>query len=201
MTQNFQELTKNSFSFDPEELVWPETEETWDADEILSQNGMFKFSKIKQQLNMTTSDLTKASKEAKKAGINSYEAYGFGKPKGSQYIVKMSKFRKFYEDYIKQKNIPTNIDLKQVQSVPKTVADANDLMNLNGYFYLKEVCHFSPFRENEDVVKHTTKNQENQEYAKNVNGCWYDETKREYFINMELFVPWFFKSVWVTCSH
>ena len=189
--------TSNVFSFDEEELHWPEIKDDWADSDILNQNGMFKFSKIKNKLSLNTSDLTKVSRDAQKEGLSTYQLYGFGKPKGSQYIVKMSKFRKFYEEYMKKKNTPTNVNLKEVKKIPGDITNANDLINLTGFYYFKDICRFSPFRENEDVVKHSTKDQESQEYAKNHNGCWYDETKREFFINMELFIPWFFKSVWM----
>ncbi|CAM2065948.1 hypothetical protein SCOR_11250 [Sulfidibacter corallicola] len=188
---------KPELSFDTEEMTWPDVEDSWTEEDLLVQTGMFKFSKIKDKLSLSTADLTKISRDALRNNINTYESYGFGKPKGSQYIVRMSLFRNFYSDYTSRKNLPTNIDLDQVQSIPTAIHNANSLIELDGYFYLKEVCAYSPFKESEEVIKNSVRSQENQEEAKNTNGCWYDETKREYFVDMQLFVPWFFGSVWV----
>ena len=197
MTREPMITSEESFAFDTEELRWPDVKSSWNAEDLLKQRGMFKFSKIKEKLDLTTADLTKVSRDAQKKGINTYEVYGFGKPKGSQYIVKMSVFREFIREYMRRKNHPTNMDLSKVKKIPKHINDANELIEMPGYYYLRDVCRFSPFKENEEVIKHSVRGHESQVFAKDKNGCWYDETKREFFINMELFVPWFFKSVWV----
>ncbi|WP_207861163.1 hypothetical protein [Acanthopleuribacter pedis] len=178
-------------------MVWPEVEDSWTEEELLCRKGMFKFSKIKEKLNLTTADLTKISRDALKQNINTYETYGFGKPKGSQYIVRMSLFREFYSEFNQRKDLPTNIDLDQVQTVPKNIKNANLLLELRGYYYLKDICSFSPFRESEENIRNTIRAHEDQEQAKATLGCWYDAGKREFFVDMELFPNWFFSSVWV----
>lgn len=197
MATKTKKQAKQPFSFDPEEMVWPEVEDSWTEEELLRQKGMFKFSKIKEKLNLTTADLTKISRDALKQNINTYETYGFGKPKGSQYIVRMSLFRDFYNDFNQRKDLPTNIDLDQVQTIPDNINNANLLLELRGYFYLRDVCAFSPFRESEENIRNTIRTHEDQEQAKNQFGCWYDAGKREFFVDMQLFPNWFFSSVWV----
>ncbi len=197
MATKTKKQAKQPFSFEPEEMVWPEVEDSWTEEELLRQKGMFKFSKIKEKLNLTTADLTKISRDALKQNINTYETYGFGKPKGSQYIVRMSLFRDFYNDFNQRKDLPTNIDLDQVQTIPDNINNANLLLELRGYFYLKDVCAYSPFRESEENIRNTIRAHEDQEQAKNQFGCWYDAGKREFFVDMQLFPNWFFSSVWV----
>lgn len=197
MATKTKKQAKQPFSFEPEEMVWPEVEDSWTEEELLRQKGMFKFSKIKEKLNLTTADLTKISRDALKQNINTYETYGFGKPKGSQYIVRMSLFRDFYNDFNQRKDLPTNIDLDQVQTIPDNIKNANLLLELRGYFFLKDVCAYSPFRESEENIRNTIRAHEDQEQAKNQFGCWYDAGKREFFVDMQLFPNWFFSSVWV----
>lgn len=189
--------SKSSPSFDSEELTWPEPDEIHTEDELLQTDGMFKFSKIKDLLQLSTADLTKITQGARKDGISTYQEFGFGKPKGSQYIVRMSRFRDFYRDYMAEREEHTVVEDGHICSIPANVVNANQLIEMEGLFYLREVCNFSPFKENEEVIKRSTREENDQEKARERNGCWHDKTKREYFVDMQLFVPWFFKKVWI----
>ena len=197
MTHKKKKNPRRKSAFDNEELIWPRVENSWDEGKLISQTGMFKFSKVKNLLKLTTADLTKISQTAYRQGVVTYEVYGFGKPKGSQYVIRMSRFREFYTNYLLEKEGAGLTDPVQIRAVPAGVENANQLIVLRGMYLLKDICRFSPFRENEEVVKRMVKDERDPEQAKQTNGCWYDRAQREYFVDMQLFVSWFFKRVWV----
>ena len=189
--------TDPKFNFDAEELHWPEVKPHWDLDQVLEQDGMFKFSKVKDLLGMESIDLTKLSRIAEGKGLNTYEVYGFGKPYGSQYILKMSRFRETYDLLRKDKALPTNVRMGDVQGIPSRVKNANQLIKLRGIFRFSAVCLWSPFSESEIAIKKLVRNTTDQERAMRDKGCWYDSTKREFFVDMEPFINWFFEDVWM----
>ena len=194
---NFDKLVNGKFEFDREEMHWPNVDNDVSPQEILNQDGMYKFSKIKDILGMTTMELTKLSKLAEQQGLDTYEHYGFFKPRGSQYVLKMSKFRKTFSRISEFKSIPTNIDPRQLKTIPENMTDANSILKLKGYFRLNDICQYSPFKENSEVIKNLVRKEKCQESAMAENGCWYDSTKREYFVKMENFGGWFFQEVWM----
>lgn len=185
------------FNFDPEELFWPEVGDATDPEQVLETDGMYKFSKVKKLLGIESIELTKLSRVAQGRGVNTYEEYGFGKPHGSQYVLKMSRFRKTYNLIKKGKDLPTNVNLSVIQPIPKRVKNANQLLKLRGFFRFSAVCRFHPFNEVEVAIKKMTRKEGDQTEAMKNNGCWYDETKREFFVDMKTFGDWFFREIWM----
>ncbi|CAM2006771.1 hypothetical protein [Acanthopleuribacter pedis] len=194
---NLDNTKGGKFEFDHEEMHWPNVEDDHTPQDILNTDGMYKFSKIKDILGMTTMELTKLSKVAEQKGLDTYEHYGFFKPRGSQYVLKMSKFRETFTKISQFKSIPTNIDPRDLKVIPEGVTDANNILKLKGFFRLNDVCQYSPFKENAEVIKNLVRKEKNQERAMQDNGCWYDSTKREYFVHMDSFGSWFFQEVWM----
>jgi hypothetical protein len=190
-------MPNTTTTFEDEELHWPPVQEDWNVETLLKQKGMFKFAKIKGILNLKTIELTRLSKRCKNEAIDCYKTYGFAKPRGSQYVVRMSVFRKTYRQLESDRFIVTRLKETAIQNVPGEVEDANQLISLTGCFRLGEVCHFSPFREHYEVIKTHIRRAGDQEQAMNHMGAWYDKSRREYFVRMEVFHKWFLESMWV----
>lgn len=183
-------------TFEDEELIWPEIKPDWDAATLLSQRGMFKFAKIKKILNMSTIELTKLKKKCRAEGTDCYRTYGFAKPHGSQYIVRMSIFRDTFKSLAIDKVKITRLREVDILNVPQGIQNANQLTDLEGCYRFSEICRFSPFKEHCEVIKTHIRRATDQEQAMDQMGAWYDRTRREYFVKMEVFHLWFLNTVW-----
>lgn len=187
--------------FDEEELIWPEINPEWSKKELLAQYGMFKFSKISHILELETMPLTKLKARCKKEGVHCYRTYGFVKPYGSQYVVRMSVFRHTYKKLVTEFVKLNELSQITICKIPKHIKDANQLIELEGCFRLVEICQFSPFKEHYEVLKNLIRRTESPREAMLSLGAWFDRSKREYFVQMEVFHKWFLQSIWMHPEH
>lgn len=184
-------------TFEDEELVWPDINPDWDVKTLLSQYGMFKFSKIKKILKLETIELTKLNKRCKGEGVNCYRAYGFAKPRGSQYVVRMSVFRHTYEKLVTDRVNITKLKQVTILDIPEHIKNANQLVELEGCFRFGDICQFSPFKEHNEVIKNHIRRVGSQQESMEELGAWFDRSRREYFVRMEIFHKWFLQSIWM----
>jgi hypothetical protein len=173
--------------FDDEEMMWPTIDPDWTKDDLLQQNGMFRFARIKETLGLKSIDLTRLRKELDD-DQKAYQVYGFYKPFSGQYIVRMSRFRTAYKNYFSEKRVGRKRS-EVIHSLPAGI-DANKLKDLNGVYLFSLLEDIPPFGEHLEAIKKLASKRSSAEEARLRMGVW-REPSRKYLMELPTFWHWF----------
>lgn len=187
-------MKKEPMTFDPEELLWPSVDARTDKYSLLMMKGMFHFRHIRSILNLKSSTLTALKNKCAKNKVDMYQEYGVKKVAGSQYIIRMSRFSRYYtEHYLGKKSSGTPY---KVQVVPQDAQNVNSIFRLKGIYKFNDIRSLPPLSQFAERI--LTKIQPVKSEIENLCGIWLDPTVNEYVVNMEVFKRWFLEHMWNT---
>ncbi len=146
--------------------VLTEIDPHWTEEDLLSQDGVFSFSKVIDVLGLDKKKIREFAKSQEEAGVDIYGKYGLKKMEGSQWRIRMKIFREAVDEF-KQKFWYEGQE-KDIQRVPDGVT-RQDFFNLRGKFKLKEVVEtgYLPYD-----MREVTSFLKKEEISREKSGCW-----------------------------
>lgn len=165
--------------FSEDEMALSKVEKTWDAEELLAQEGIFFLKDILNKLGLDSVKVKRRARDIEKNGRNAWEVMGVRKI-WTHWVVRMKVFAPYYSDHL----------IPMVKEIDKSW-DGNSLLKQDGVFYLTDVCNFIPFTTHQ--LRYQAKKNPS---AKEEYGIWKDEDLNVFLVDMTPFSKWI-KGLWM----
>ena len=159
--------------FHRDELNLLEVNPAWDAETILSQQGMFFLKDIAKELDLEPIKVKVHAAALEKAGHSPWTAMGVRKI-WNHWMVRMKVFAPYYREHL----------INRVKKIPPEW-DGNQLIHQKGVYFLTDVCRVIPFTSHQ--LRYQAKRHPK---AREELGIWKDPDVNAFVVDMELFGPW-----------
>ena len=145
---------------------------------LLRQVGIFYLKDIVDHLGIDSAKIKHEYQKLQKQKIDPWEAMGARKI-WSHWLIRMSTFAPYFQQHLEPR----------IQRIEGPIG-ANRVLNLEGLFYLTDVCRYLPFSASQLRYQAKTNPNSRQQW-----GTWKDEELRAYIVDMKLFSQWI-KALW-----
>lgn len=146
--------------------ILTEIDPEWTEEDLLSQDGVFSFSKVIDVLGLDKKKIREFAKSQDEAGVDIYVKYGLKKMEGSQWRIRMKIFRKAVVEF--KRKFWYERQEKDIQRVHDGIF-REAFFNLKGKFKLKEVVEtgYLPYD-----MREVTSFLKKEEISREESGCW-----------------------------